>query len=198
MNLLIDIALRNVDIEGEDYEINSDFRTSILFELLMQDDELSYEEKIVQALKLYYPSMPKNLNEAVEKMIWFYSCDKGIKESKGKGTGKSSIQIYNFEYDDDYIYGAFLDQYGIDLQDIEYLHWWKFKAMFKALKEDNEIVKIMGYRAMSIDSKMSKEQKKFYTNMKKIHEIPKSENDIQKINSIEEALMGAGDLSRVR
>lgn len=80
-----------------------------------------------------------------------------------KGTGRSKVQqIYNYEYDSGYIYAAFLYQYGFDLQDIEYLHWWKFRAMLEALKEDNEIVKIMGYMAMTIDSKMSKEQKASY------------------------------------
>ncbi|MEG0133557.1 MAG: bacteriophage Gp15 family protein [Clostridium sp.] len=195
MNLLIDIAPRSVTIEGEDYEINSDFRTSILFELLMQDDELSDEDKIIQALELYYSVTPNNINEAVEKMLWFYRCDKDIKESKG--TGKSATQIYSFECDDDYVYSAFLDQYGVDLQDIEYLHWWKFKAMYKALKEDNEIVKIMGYRAMDINKISDKEQKKFYKDMQKLYEIPKSNRDIEKINAIEEALMGNGDIINI-
>ena len=197
MNILIDIVPTSVDIEGEDYEINSDFRTSILFELLMQDEGLSDEEKIIQALELYYPVIPQNLNEAVEQMLWFYRCDKEVRESKGKGTGKSSSQIYSFEYDDDYIYSAYLDQYGIDLQDIEYLHWWKFKAMFKALKEDNMIVKIMGYRSMDISKIKDKEQKEYYSKMKKLYEIPKSKNEVEKINDIEEALLSGGDLSKV-
>ncbi|MEG2290544.1 MAG: Gp15 family bacteriophage protein [Clostridium sp.] len=33
--------------------------------------------------------------------------------------------------------------------------------MFKALKEDNEIVKIMGYRAITIDNKMSRDKRHF-------------------------------------
>ena len=44
MNLLIDLLPTTVDIEGIEYEINSDFRTSILFELLMQDVEIEDEE----------------------------------------------------------------------------------------------------------------------------------------------------------
>lgn len=197
MNILIDVVPTTVNIEDEDYEINSDFRTSILFELLMQDDDLGDKDKIIQALELYYPTIPSNLTEAVEKILWFYRCNKEVKESKGKVTEKSSTQIYSFEYDDDYIYSAFLNQYGIDLQDVEYLHWWKFKAMFKALKEDNMIVKIMGYRSMDISKIKDKEQKEYYTKMKKLYEIPKPKNEIEKINDIEEALLGSGDLSKV-
>lgn len=198
MNLLIDLVPVSVDIEGEKYEINSDFRTSILFELLMQDSEISEEDKIIHALELYYSILPNNLNEAVEKLLWFYRCGKDEVEGKGYGKGKSE-QIYSYDYDDDYIYSAFLDQYGVDLQDMEYLHWWKFKAMFKALKEDNEIVKIMGYRAMDLSKIKDKEEKSYYKKMKELYKIPSniSKDEKEKLNQIEEILLNGGDASKV-
>ena len=162
MNLLIDLVPKTITIDNKEYEINSDFRTSILFELLMQDKSIKDNDKIYLALELYYPNIPDDINSAIEKMLWFYRCGKDLitskkiflnyqeLKSKRKGKGKSDIKIYSFEYDDDYIYAAFMDQYGIDLQDIKYLHWWKFKAMFRSLKEDTEIVKIMRYRSMDL------------------------------------------------
>ncbi len=200
MNILIDLLPDKVNIEGEDYEINSDFGTSILFELLMQDNELTDEDKIIQALELYYPIMPKNINEAVEKILWFYRCGKSETETKNKNKGIVKItQVYSYEYDDDYIYSSFLDQYGVDLQDIEYLHWWKFKAMFKALKEDNEIVKIMGYRAMDLGKIKDKEQKAYYKKMKDLYKIPTniSKDENEKLDEIEKILLNGGDLSKV-
>jgi hypothetical protein len=198
MNILIDLLPKSVEIAGTEYEINFDFRTSILFEMMIQDEALSDKEKIIKTLELYYPVIPKdidkNINEAIDKALWFYQGGKDIKSQKSQSSTGKSEKVYSFEYDDEYIYSAFLDQYALDLQDVEELHWWKFKAMFKALKEDNEIVKIMGYRAMTIDNKMSKEQKEYYRKMKKLYEIPKSKNEIEKINAIEEALMGNGDL----
>ncbi|MFX0548203.1 bacteriophage Gp15 family protein [Hathewaya histolytica] len=198
MNILIDILPTTVNIEGEDYEINSDFRTSILFEILMQDSELNHENKIIQALQLYYPTIPKNINEAVEKILWFYRCGKDEIKSKNKGAGKT-IQVYSYEYDDDYIYSAFLDQYGVDLQDMEYLHWWKFKAMFKSLKEDNELVKIMGYRVIDLGKIKDKEQKNYYKKMKELYKIPTniSKNEKEKLNKIEEILLNGGDLDKI-
>ena len=71
MNLLIDLLPTTVNIEGIEYKINSDFRTSILFELLMQDVEIEDGEKIIQALQLYYRKCPHNIEEAVNKMLWF-------------------------------------------------------------------------------------------------------------------------------
>ena len=197
MNILVDLLPTKIEIDNKKYEINSDFRTSVLFELLMQDDSVKKEDKIFMALQLYYPVIPKNFNEAIEQMLWFYRCGKDITKSKGNGKGKSVTQIYSFDYDDDYIYAAFMDQYGIDLQDIKYLHWWKFKAMFKSLKEDNEIVKIMGYRSMDLSKIKDKEQKAYYKKMQEMYKIPISKDEENKLKEIEEALLNGGDLSKL-
>ncbi|AUM91506.1 bacteriophage Gp15 family protein [Clostridium botulinum] len=198
MNILIDLLPASVTIENQDYKINSDFRTSILFELLMQDNQISEEDKIVYALELYYPVLPKNITEAIEQLLWFYRCGKDI-TSKGTGKCNNVTQIYSFDCDDDYIYSAFLDQYRVDLQDIKYLHWWKFKAMFKALKEDNEIVKIMGYRTMDLSKIKDKEEKAYYRKMKELYKIPVniSKDEIEKLDEIKVILLNGGDLSKV-
>lgn len=197
MNILVDLLPIAVEIDNKNYEINSDFRTSILFELLMQDSSIGEEDKIITALELYYPVIPENINEAIEQMLWFYRCGKEITSSKGNGKGKSVTQIYSFEHDDDYIYAAFMDQYNIDLQDIEYLHWWKFKAMFKSLKEDNEIVKIMGYRSMDLSKIKDKEEKAYYKKMQELYKLPISKDEKEKLDEITVALLNGGDLSKV-
>lgn len=197
MNLLIDLVPEAVTIDNKEYEINSDFRTSILFELLMQDKSIKDNDKIYLALELYYPNIPDDINSAIEQILWFYRCGKDIELSKGKGKGKSDIQIYSFEHDDDYIYAAFMDQYKIDLQDIDYLHWWKFKAMFKSLREDNEIVKIMGYRSIDLSKIKDKEEKAYYRKMKELHKIPVSQSEKEKLNEIEKALLNGDDISKL-
>lgn len=197
MNLLIDLVPKTITIDNKEYEINSDFRTSILFELLMQDKSIKDNDKIYLALELYYPNIPDDINSAIEKMLWFYRCGKDLITSKRKGKGKSDIQIYSFEHDDDYIYAAFIDQYGIDLQDIDQLHWWKFKAMFKSLKENNEIVKIMKYRSMDLSKIKDKEEKAYYKKMQNLYKIPVSKNEQEKLDEIEKALLNGEDISKL-
>ncbi|MDU1584824.1 MAG: bacteriophage Gp15 family protein [Clostridium sp.] len=197
MNILVDLVPTTVNIDNKEYEINSDFRTSILFELLMQDGTIEEDDKILMVLQLYYPDIPENIKEAIEQMLWFYRCGKDVSSSKGNSKSKGVTQIYSFEYDDDYIYAAFLDQYNIDLQDIEYLHWWKFKAMFKSLKDDNMIVKIMGYRSMDLSKVKDKEQKAYYKRMQKLYEIPISKDEQNKLDDITIALLSGEDLSKV-
>ena len=200
MNILIDLLPEKVEIEDIEYDINSDFRTSMLFELMMSDNELTNKQQVEQTLMLYYPKLPEDIDEAMEQLLWFYRCGKDIIRSKGNGNsakGKST-QIYDFDFDDDYIYSAFLDQYGIDLQDAD-LHWWKFKALFKSLKEDNEIVKIMGYRSTDLTKIKDKEQKNHYKKMKDLYKIQSniSKSETEKLESIEKALLNGGDLSKL-
>lgn len=196
MNILIDLVPEEVEINGVNYKIRSDFRTSILFELLMFDEDVSTEIKFIQALDLYFPKLPppENFEEALNKIMWFYGGGREDKEVNSKKNGSSSRKeksIYSFEYDDEYIYSAFLSQYKVDLQDIEYLHWWKFKAMFKGLSEANKIVEIMKFRAKDLNTIKDKEERKFYKEMQELYALPNIKNkaEDEKLRAIEDALM---------
>lgn len=207
MNILLDLLPETVLIGDAEYPINTDFRISILFELLMQDDSLSDTEKTKEALRLYYPKIPHDKKEAVEKIIWFYSCGKEEKTRRKKSDEEKPDEeeeeydepeermVYSFEHDDRYIYAAFMSDYGIDLQDIEWLHWWKFRALFTALNDNCEFKKIIGYRTVKITGKMSKEDRAFYQKMKRIYALPISDDEQEKYDAITKALMGDGDLT---
>ena len=156
-------------------EFNTDFRISILFELLMQDDTVSEQNKMMQAIRLYYPRLEQitDSNKAIEDVIWFYRCGKELANSnKKEKNAKQGKQIYSYEFDDDYIFSSFMQQYKLDLQDIKYLHWWKFKAMFDGLNENTKMAEIMGYRAMDISKIKDKEEKKRYKNLQEIYALP--------------------------
>lgn len=182
MNILIDLVPDKVMIGGREYDINSDFRTSILFELLMLDVKLTDAEKGPLALELYFSEQeidPADREEAIECISWFYSCGRDNEPGEGSGSSGGTSMTYCFNYDSGYIFSAFLDQYGIDLQD-EDMHWWKFRALFRGLKDDTMISKIMGYRSMTIDKNMSDAEKKHYRKLKRIYAIPDPRTDDEK------------------
>lgn len=209
-----------VEVDGKLYKINSDFRTSIQFEILMQKKELTEKQKefanelclldkemdretaellakYKDGLELYYPEIPNDINGAINAMLWFYECGKeNIDKKKSKKSG-SRKKIYDYNYDADYIYAAFFEQYHIDLAEQE-LHWWKFSALFSALSEDCMISKIITYRV--IDTKgMEKEQKVFYNRMKRLYQLPEniSEKERERQDKITQALLGDGDLTGI-
>lgn len=192
MNLLLEKAPESVVIAGKQVPICADFRQSIRFEALIQDASVSDEEKLIRGLQLYYQTIPQPIEEAVEKMLWFYQC--GQEETEEQGNARKKPPIYSYEHDGGYIYAAFQDQYQINLQSIEFLHWWEFKSLFMSLKEDNEIVKIMGYRAIELPSSLSKQQREFYQKMKRQYALPLPKADRQRLNALEKALMGDGNV----
>lgn len=192
MSILTSKLPTSLIIGGQHYGVNTDFRISIQFEELLNDKTLSDEEILNRAIELYYPIIPQDLEEAIKEMLWFYRCGKDIEESKGQIS--KAKDIYSFEHDADSIYSGFLDQYGIDLQEVDFLHWWKFKALFAALKEDTDISKKMSIRAMDLNS-LSKEQREYYSKMKKIYAIPRDKDETQ--SKLDEILMNGGTLSEL-
>lgn len=196
--MLLDQLPCEVVIDGYRYPINTDYRYSVMFEMLMLDNEVPERSKLDKALKLYYPTIPRNLNAAIDKIMWFYRCGKEERPKRSQRNKRRSPdkRVYDYDFDDSYIYSAFLQQYGVDLQDEE-IHWWKFRAMFKSLGDDTEFVKIMGYRSMTISNNMTKSQKEFYQDMKRIHALPAPKGERQKDRAIEYALLHGGDLSKI-
>lgn len=179
-NLLLD---RLPQYTNSGLKLRTDFRESIKFELLMQDTKLDEQTKVTQALKLYYCDVSKiqNLKEAVEEILWFYSCGKKQqKVDENKSEEKNNKRIYSYEFDDEYIYSAFMEQYKIDLNSIKYLHWWKFKALLNSLNENTQFVKIMGYRSMDLSKIKDKDMKANYKKLKKQYSLPDMRTTEQK------------------
>lgn len=175
MNLLID----KLPTDYEGLKINTNFRSFILFELLMQDNEISQKDKILLTLSYFFDERPKDVKKAIEGVLWFYRCGEKEKHSKS-GENRKQKQIYSFEHDAKYIYSAFLDQYGIDLNEIDYLHWFKFRALFEGLKSDNKICEIMGYRAIDLNKIKDKEEKKKYRKLQREFALPDNRSKEEK------------------
>lgn len=178
-NILLTPLPTTIEIGGTEYEIDSDFRTAIRFALLMQDSAIADNVKLDIALYMFFGEADiLNVEEAVEQILLFYQC--GKTDKKG-GSGKAPAKrVYDFEYDADLIFSAFLEQYGIDLQKIAYLHWWKFRALFVGLSENTEFMKIVGYRSVEITGDMSKAQKAHYKKLKALYALPDNRTEEEK------------------
>ena len=171
-NLLINKLPQHTD---SGLRIRTDFRESIKFELLMQDKTIEDDKKIRMILNLYYYNQEniKDVKKALEEIVWFYKGgDKIENKTSGKNENNNKKQIYSYEFDAEYIYSAFMQQYKLDLNSIQYLHWWKFRALFINLSEDVLFSKIMQYRAVELSSIKDKEMKKFYKKMKRLYALP--------------------------
>lgn len=172
MNILIDLLPETVEINNKAYEVKFDFRTLILINLLLVDCGISEQDKIRQALILFYPVIPDDVKGAINRLAWFNRCGKEIEYKKiRKSKSTTGKRILDYEKDADLIYSAFTSQYKLDLQDIEQLHWWKFQSLLNGLRGDNKLCEIMNYRSMDLSKIQDKEQKKFYKEMQEIYSL---------------------------
>lgn len=191
MNILVD----KLPTEYKGLKIETNFRSFILFELLMQDNDLSSEEKINLTLNLFFHNQElksvEEIKSALNGILWIYTLGKSKeKENKNKKEVREKKQkaIYSFEYDANLIYSAFLSQYGIDLNEIDYLHWWKFKSLFEGLNDDNRICEIMGYRAVDLSKIEDKKQREHYQKLKNKFALPDNRSEEEKEQDFANAL----------
>lgn len=156
-----------VSVCGEDFPVYTDFRIwlrfCIEFEKWDKDGtlDISYLFRGVQPTfycledysSIFAFAFPKNI------------CPHG--DSGGE-------KILDFEVDSDYIYDAFLQQYGIDLLDIEHLHWFKFKALLNGIGKPTRLYEIMGYRSYNGKDKDMQ-------SIKSVWELPVEETAEEKV-----------------
>lgn len=174
MNILLAKLPKSVEIGGREYPVKTDFRAWIEFEIKFQkaSDSVKKIDLIINMFKIR--PVIKNADEfncLIEEMIKFYNCGEKMKNEKESKDNSSGPLIYSFEKDHFHIYTDFIRFYSLDLNEVEYLHWWKFRQMFIELPEDSKIKTIMMYRSIKITSKMSHEYRQFYAKMKRIYAL---------------------------
>ncbi len=200
MNSLFDGLPQTVTVCGEELPIVTDFRTGIIFEELVKDEEMSDEDKIATALVLYYGDdvtfvSLEAINEAIQAILWFYQCG-DTNHQKDSEKVDTDRPAFSYDHDAGFIYQAFMNAYNIDLAN-DYLHWWQFRALFTSLPEDCNFMKIVGYRVMKIPQKASKQQKEYYQKMKKLYALPLPEAQKKQNDELTQALMTGENIQEV-
>lgn len=126
-----------VEIDGSPYSVYTDYRLWMRFEndvMKMQQGDL------IDVSYLFKNGMP--LYCSVTDLFAFSRPRSVLPRS----TGDSDVIALDYELDGELIYAAFLGQYGIDLIDVEELHWHKFLALLKGLNGQTKLREVMGYR----------------------------------------------------
>lgn len=176
MSLLTEGVPSSLVIAGKECPIKTDFKVWIKFSEIMGRD-VSDVEKITETFKLIFEKLPPNLFEALTEIMNFYRC--GRPERKTKTGGAPQKKIFDYDFDADLIYAAFLQQYKIDLCNAE-MHWWKFKTLFDCLSEETKFMKVLGYRSIDISKIKDKKQKQQYRKLKELYRLPDNRSEEQK------------------
>ncbi len=152
----------SVIIDGVKYGINTDFKIWIEIEHLFFDRSMGDAERLARVLALAYPVLPKNPVGAVKGVMFFYSAGKEC-ETKNDET---KLPFYDLKEDFGYVWGAFLNEFDIDLTTVN-MHWWRFRALLCCLGDECRFSKIVGYRSIDTSGIKDAKQRRYYERMKK-------------------------------
>lgn len=205
MSLLLDHLPSIVWIGSRAVKVNTDFRYCILFEQLCLDRTISPDAKAERILRLMFPdaeTLPLDEPQQVfDALLGFYrggerplnqrqiiERKRAEQRQNGDADTPEEHKVYDYECDDELIYAAFLQQYGIDLVDTKYLHWWKFRALFSALTEQTKFMQVIGYRTAKITSSMSAAEKARLRKLKDLYALPIPMDEVEKTEAISSAL----------
>lgn len=163
--------------------INTDFRVWIQFYRILKLAEWSNLD-FADFNFIFVENPPEITMSVMESLYYFYSNPNPLPLAFDGG---GAVIGYDYDIDSEYIYSAFLGQYGIDLLEIN-LHWHKFKALFLGLNKNCKLSEIMELRFS---------QQKEHQKLKAMWLIePETKKDERTI-AIEECLRNGGDLQSV-
>lgn len=181
MNILTDRLPEAIRVNGKIYEINSNFRDCLLIILAYEDSDLTGFEKQQVLLSNLYKEMPtENIEKAIEKGVKFLNGG----EENSEGSMTSNLRLFSFAKDAKFIFSAFQQTHGIDLQNTQYLHWWQFLTLFMDLGSETMFCNLVGLRKRVKTGKASKEERKVAREMGDIFIVP--EIDTRSIEEVEQ------------
>ena len=123
---------KSVDIQGEEYDIRSDYRAILDICVALGDAELSQQDKALVVLDIFYPSWesipPEHWQEALEKCFSFINCgqEEGVRKAP---------KLVDWEQDFQYIVAPINRVVGQEIRAMEYFHWWSFISAYYEIGE---------------------------------------------------------------
>lgn len=136
--------------DGTTVAIDADFRTVLKCFRVLSDPGLRESQKQYLLVKWFFKN---RLVSDAYRIFGEFACSKNT-------DGEYSDPVMDFEQDSDAIFSSFMQAYGIDLIDVPFLHWYKFKALFAGLGSDTAIGRRIALREMDTSKLPAKERAK--------------------------------------
>ena len=170
-----------VMIGGNLFSIYTDYRMWIRFEIEVSRLKQSEHIDVGYLFKNEKPSYC-NIND----LLSFSRPQNKLPRSM---VDSNNVIVLDYELDADLIYSAFLGQYGIDLIDIEELHWHKFLALLGGINESTRLREVMGYRSYKKDNRKDRD---IYEELRAAWEIEPlmSDEEIAELDEFSKAFGG--------
>lgn len=162
-------------INGSPFSIYTDFRLWMRFEIEVGKLKRG---QVMDTSYLFKNDMPAYCN--IPELFSFSRPYNPLPRQIGHQPDALAL---DYELDGELIYSAFLGQYGIDLVEVEELHWHKFLALLKGLNDSTKLREVMGYRCYE---KSTDTKRDIYAELRRAWEIEKiteeEQEEVDKFN----------------
>lgn len=125
-----------IEVEGRSFSLKTDFRKWIFFDEMVRDND-------TEGLRDLISNKPSYLTDDIVVALYRFYMNPN---SCPHDTESSGDNAYDFREDGELIYAAFIQQYGIDLIEVDYMHWHKFKALFNGLTSNTRMGEVENFR----------------------------------------------------
>lgn len=155
------------------YPINTDFRIGIQISILMDDKELTERERMSILIDLLFVAKipdPEELKNILHEYMTGWCMDRTPAEKK-------KLKLMDYDVDQWRIFADFMQIYHIDLNEIEYMHWWKFQALLWNMPAKlSSFMQVISIRSKKIEGKMSNKEKKAIREAQRIYALDQPKN----------------------
>jgi hypothetical protein len=163
-----DLLPKTVDVCGREYLIRSDYRVILDICRVLDDTDYSQYDKALAVLVAFYPDISdipqEHYKEALERCMWFIRC--GDEEPDGK-----TLRLIDWDQDIRYIVSPINRVAGMEVRDVEYMHWWTFIGYFSEIG-DCLFAQIVNVRQKLATGKtLNKDEREFYRKNRKLVDL---------------------------
>ena len=137
-----------------------------------------------------------NVREAIEQLRRFMAHDKPQNRAQQQAEKRyqDAPAVFSYEHDDEYIFAAFMQLYGINLAREQDMHWYEFRALLSGLDEC-PFTRIKGWRGTDLSKIEDAKTRARYGELKELWALPISAHEQREMDEIEQILRDGGDLS---
>ena len=136
--------------DGKTYKLRLDFQTVLTWYEMLEDEDLTEYDKVINAFSLFVGDVPVSVDEKARLVNYIaqiiterpYGNNKVLEDTKHNVNHK----YFSYTKDAEAIYASFLYDYNIDLLECPGMRWEKFQALFNNLSEDSPLMRIVRIR----------------------------------------------------
>lgn len=197
MNILYEPFPDCIQADGREFQVLTDFREWIRFSDLVSDKELTGEEKATLMADWLLTPVDCITEDIVNALYAFYRAQElepdpmhqeDEEDEQEKEPLPPSPPVFSWGIDARFILGDFRRYYGMDLLEIKYLHWWKFKSLLAALPDDSQCQKRIAYRSVNLSEIKDKSERERIRRIQQRIALP-FEYDDEMIGDVFECIM---------